>query len=108
MLEFKTIRQLKADKEFLDFIGKNKPAIKITDGAILEIKKTNIKTIKPIIYEISDLNLVIYHYACDNLNNKRYYIPDYKKSYTLNQIKEIIRTMLTTKHWQMKKRVYNK
>ena len=96
MLEFKTIRQLKADKEFLDFIGKNKPIIRITDGAILEIKKTNIKTIKPIIYEISDLNLVIYHYACDNLNNKRYYIPNYKKSYTLNQIKEIIRNMLTT------------
>jgi hypothetical protein len=25
MLEFKTIRQLKADKEFLDFIGKRPP-----------------------------------------------------------------------------------
>ena len=108
MLEFKTIRQLKANKEFLDFIGKAKPSIKITDGAILEIRKTNIKTVKPIIYEIVDLNLIIYHYACDNLNNKRYYIPSQKKSYTLNQIKEIIRTMLTTKHWQMKKKVYNK
>lgn len=96
MLEFKTIRQLKADKEFLDFIGKNKPIIKITDGAILEIKKTNIKTIKPAIYEIPDINLIIYHYACDNLNNKRYYIPSHKKSYTLNQIKEMIRSMLTT------------
>lgn len=70
MLEFKTIRQLKADKEFLDFIGKKPPDIKTTDGAILEIRKTNIKTIKPIIYEISDLNLVIYHYACDNLTIK--------------------------------------
>jgi transcription initiation factor IIE alpha subunit len=96
MLEFKTIRQLKADKEFLGFIGKRPPDIKTTDGAILEIKKTNIKTIKPIIYEISDLNLIIYHYACDNLNNKRYYIPSHKKSYTLNQIKEMIRNMLTT------------
>ena len=98
MLEFKTIRQLKADKEFLDFIGKRPPDIKTTDGAILEIRKTNIKTIKPIIYEISDLNLIIYHYACDNLNNKRYYIPSRKKSYTLNQIKEMIRNMLTTNH----------
>jgi transcription initiation factor IIE alpha subunit len=96
MLEFKTIRQLKADKEFLDFTGKRSPDIKTTDGAILEIKKTNIKTIKPIIYEILELNLVIYHYACDNLNNKRYYIPSHKKSYTLNQIKEIIRNILTT------------
>ncbi|MDD2409160.1 MAG: hypothetical protein PHD03_00345 [Bacilli bacterium] len=57
---------MKADKEFLDFIGKKKPTIKITDGALLEIKKTNIKTIKPIIYEIPDFNLIIYHYACDN------------------------------------------
>ena len=39
MLEFKTIRQLKADKEFLDFIGKSKPTIKIIDGAIFEIRK---------------------------------------------------------------------
>jgi hypothetical protein len=96
MLELKTIRHLKADKEFLNFIGERPPDMKITDGAILEIKKTNIKTIKPIIYEISDINLTIYHYACDNLNNKRYYIPSHKKSYTLNQIKEIIRNMLTT------------
>lgn len=91
MLELKTIRHLKADKEFLNFVGEKPPNIKTTDGAILEIKKTNIKTIKPIIYEIVDLDLTIYHYACDNLNNKRYYIPNYKKSYTLNQIKEIIR-----------------
>ena len=96
MLELKTIRQLKADKEFLDFIGKNKLTFKTTDGAILEIKKTNIKTVKPIVYEIPDINLTIYHYACDNLNNKRYYIPSHKKSYTLNQIKELIRNMLTT------------
>ncbi len=97
MLEFRTVRNLKADKNFLDFIGKDSLAFKGIDGAILEIKKTNIKTVKPIIYEIQDLNLIIHHYACDNLNSKRYYIPSYKKSYTLNQIKEIIRTMLTTK-----------
>ncbi|MFA5409582.1 MAG: hypothetical protein WC343_12500 [Bacilli bacterium] len=96
MLELKTIRQLKADKDFLDFIGKRAPDVKTTDGAILEIKKTNIKTIKPIIYEILGIDLVIYHYACDNLNNKRYYIPSHKKSYTLNQVKEMIRNMLTT------------
>ena len=110
MLEFKTIRQLKADRDFLEFIGNNaRLTLKTTDGAIFEIKKTNIKTIKPIVYEILDLNLIIYHYACDNLNQKRYYIPDNKKSYTLNQIKEMIRTMLTTKyHWHFEKRVYNK
>ena len=97
MLELKTIRHLKADKEFLKFIDNvSQLDLKTTDGAILEIKKTNIKTIKPIIYEIPDINLTIYHYACDNLNNKRYYIPSHKKSYTLNQIKEIIRNMLTT------------
>lgn len=39
--------------------------LKTTDGAILEIKKTNIKTIKPIVYEILDLNLIIYHYSCE-------------------------------------------
>lgn len=98
MLEFRTIRHLKADKEFLKFIDNvSQLDLKTTDGAILEIKKTNIKTIKPIIYEIVDLNLIIYHYACDNLNSKRYYIPNYKKSYTLNQIKELIRNMLITK-----------
>ncbi|MFA5604050.1 MAG: hypothetical protein WDA12_04320 [Bacilli bacterium] len=98
MLEFKTIRYLKADKDFLKFIGKdNQIQLKASDGVILEIKKTNIKTIKPIIYEIVDLDLIIYHYASDNLNNKRYYIPNTKKSYTLNQLKELIRNMLTTK-----------
>ena len=96
MLEFRTVRYLKADKEFLNFVDKIKLTIKTTEGAILEIKKTNIKTIKPIIYEILDLNLIVYHYACDNLNNKRYYIPKEKKSYTLNQIKEIIRNHHTT------------
>ncbi len=65
MLELKTIRHLKADKKFLNFVGEKPPTIKITDGAILEIKKTNIKTIKPIIYEIVDLDLIIYHYACE-------------------------------------------
>ena len=98
MLELKTIRRLKADKEFPNFVGTKLPNIKTTDGAILEKKKTNIKTIKPIIYEIPDINIIIYHYACDNLNNKRYYIPSHKKSYTLNQIKEIIRNMLTINH----------
>ncbi len=98
MLEFRTVRNLKADKDFLEFIGREKLTFKGIDGAILEIKKTNIKTIKPIIYEIKDLDLIIHHYACDNLNSKRYYIPSNKKSYTLNQIKELIRTMLTTKN----------
>ncbi len=40
MLELKTIRHLNADKEFLNFIGERPPTIKITDGEILEIKKT--------------------------------------------------------------------
>ncbi len=94
MLEFKTIRHLKGDKDFLKFIGNdNQMQLKVSDGAILEIKKTNIKTIKPIIYEIVDLDLIIYHYASDNLNSKRYYIPNTKKSYTLNQLKELIRNI---------------
>ncbi len=70
MLEFKTIRHLKADEEFLNFAGERSPTIKITDGSILKIKITNIKTIKPIIYEMPDINLIIYYYACDNLNKK--------------------------------------
>jgi hypothetical protein len=50
MLKLKNIRQLKVDKEFLNFAGERSPNVKITDGAILEIKKTNIKTIKLIIF----------------------------------------------------------
>jgi hypothetical protein len=57
-------------RSFLNFASERPPTIKITDDAILEIKKINIKTIKPIIYEIPDINLTIYYYACDNLNNK--------------------------------------
>lgn len=45
MLELKTIRHLKADKEFLNIVGKKTPNIKTTDGVILEIMKTNMKTI---------------------------------------------------------------
>ena len=59
MLELKTIIHLKADKEFLNLVGERTPTIKAIDGTILEIKKTNIKTIKPIIYEIPDINLII-------------------------------------------------
>lgn len=97
MLEFRTIRHLKADKDFLKFVSTKIPIeVKTTDGAILEIKKTNIKTIKPIIYEIEELDMVIYHYASDHLNNKRYYLPNEKKSYTLNQIKQMIRSKFAT------------
>ncbi|MDD2469444.1 MAG: hypothetical protein PHI22_00740 [Bacilli bacterium] len=39
MLKLKTIRHLKADKEFLNLVGERSPTIKMTDVAILEIKK---------------------------------------------------------------------
>jgi hypothetical protein len=52
MLELRTVRHLKADKEFLKFLGNTTQLdLKKIDGAILKIKKTNIKTIKPIIIE---------------------------------------------------------
>ena len=94
MVKTTTIKIFKANKQFLTDFGINTSLeVKTNDGKAISIDNTNIMSIFPTIYKIKKLNLTIYHYQSNMINDKKYYIVEYNKNYTLNGLKYLLRCL---------------
>ena len=92
MLEFKVIKEIKPNKEILDIITSYR--YKVVKGKIKTIQHTNLQEIKPAEYHItSPFNLTILYYEVNEINNKPFYIKEYKEKYSLKEIKKILKNL---------------
>lgn len=93
MVELNVIEELKPDNSVLKVIGESKPTmLKVSNGKVNQIKKTNIKSIEPIIYELTfkDETLIIWQYPINELEGNKFYIPNTKNTYSLPEIRELL------------------
>ena len=89
-----TLNILEDDRKLTKFIIDyfNITDIKITNGKESIIKNTNIKIIKPIIYKIK--KLTIFYYKCEDIKERKYYIPKLKQDYNLSELKSYLKGIL--------------
>ena len=68
-------------------------SIEVTKGTINCIKNTNIKTVLPLLYQITYNNekLCIYEYKGEFKGNKKYFIPTLNNTFNLKEIKQILK-----------------
>ena len=93
MVELDVIEELKPSNDVLKVISESKPTmIKVSNGKVNQIKKTNIKSIEPIIYELTFKNetLIIWQYPINELEGNKFYIPDTKNTYSLPEIRQLL------------------
>ena len=89
MLEFKTLEDLKPNKEILDAIKDCK--YKIIKGKVKTLLHTNLQFIEPTQYIISyPTTLTILEYKVNEINNKPFYIKEHNEKYNLKEIKQIL------------------
>ena len=89
-----TLNILEDDRKLTKFIIDyfNISDIKITNGKESLIKNTNIKIIKPIIYKIKKLTIL--YYKCEDIKERKYYIPKLKQDYNLSELKSYLKENL--------------
>ena len=91
MPQFNNQKEIEPNKDLLDYF---KDKIKlVTKGSIEAIKSTNIKAVMPTVYELTynDTKLNIYDYNGNFKNDRNFYIPDFKKSYYVNELKQVFK-----------------
>ena len=89
MLEFKTIEIFKPNKEIIEIIKNYN--YKTKNGKIKYLEKTNLQFIEPTEYRITKpFTLTIHEYKVNEINNKPFYIKEYKQKYNLKEIKQIL------------------
>ena len=93
MVELDVVEELKPDNIVLKVISESKPIqLKISNGKVNQIRRTNIKSVEPIIYELtfSNQTLVIWQYPIDELEGNKFYMPNTKNTYSLPEIKKLL------------------
>ena len=89
MLEYNIIENFKPNKEIVKLLENYKYKIKL--GNIKHITKTNIQVVNPTEYLItSPIKLTVFEYKITEINNKNFYIKEYRKKYNLKDLKEIL------------------
>lgn len=89
MLEFKTVKVIKPNKELLEII-KNY-TFKTKNGKIKQILNTNLQVIEPTTYLITyPTTLTILEYQVNEISNKPFYIKEYNQKFNLKEIKSIL------------------
>ena len=89
MLEFKTLEELKPNKEILDAIKDYK--YKIVKGKVKTLLHTNLQFIEPTQYIITyPITLTILEYKVNEINNRPFYIKEHTEKYNLKEIKQIL------------------
>lgn len=86
MLKTKIIEKYYPPKKTLEMF--NRIQFDIINGYARIIDKTNIKQVFPIVYKTN--NLTIYEFINEEKSNKNFYIVENKKSYTREELKEIL------------------
>ena len=93
MFEIECLEELTPSDEVINIISDSKPNnIKIINGKVNLIKRTNIKTIEPIVYELTYKKdvITIWQYPIEEIKGNNFYIPNSKKTYSLLEIKTML------------------
>lgn len=94
MFEIECLEELIPSGEVMNIISDSKPNnIKITNGKVNIVKRTNIKTIEPIVYELAyqkDI-ITIWQYPIQEIKGNNFYIPNTENTYSLLEIKTMLR-----------------
>ena len=94
MLEMISLNIMEDDKRISRYILEHfdDVDIKVTNGSEEVYKMTNIKKVKPIIYKIksNNIKITILYFKCNDIKEKRYYIPKLKQDYTFVELKEYL------------------
>lgn len=98
MCKTSTLSILEDDRKLSKYILENFKNIDITsnNGSEVIISATNIKKIIPITYKIksSKINLTILYFKCDDIKDRKYYIPKLKQDFTLPELKDYLKSVL--------------
>ena len=85
MLEFKTIEELKLNKDLTDILKDFKYKVKL--GQIKTIIHTNLQVITPTEYQITyPTTLTILEYKVNEISNKPFYIKENNQKYNIKEI----------------------
>lgn len=98
MLKTSTLAILEDDRKLTKFLLENFNNIDITptDGSEMLISITNVKKVNPIIYKIKSdkVKLTILYFKCDDIKERKYYIPKLKQDFTLSELKDYLKGVL--------------
>lgn len=93
MFEIECLEELIPSDEIITIINDSKPNnIKIINGKINLVKRTNIKTIEPIVYELTYKKdvITIWQYPVEEIKGNNFYIPNSKNTYSLLEIQTML------------------
>ena len=90
MFEFKTIENLKHNKDLTGILKESKYKIKL--GQIKIILHTNLKVITPTEYQITyPTTLTILEYKVNEISNKPFYIKEHNQKYNFKEIAQFLK-----------------
>lgn len=92
------IKVLEDDGKLTKYLELSFPALKVsvTNGNVSIYERTNIKKINPTTYTISSskTKLIILYFKCNEIKDKKYYIPSIKQDFSLVELKEFLQKTL--------------
>ena len=92
MLDYKITEKLKPNQELIKMLDNFK--YKTKSGKVKMILHTNLQIVEPTEYLIiSPTILTILEYKVNEINNKPFYIKEYKNKYSLSEIKTILKKL---------------
>lgn len=92
MFEFVIKEKLQSNKDLIKVLDNIKYRTKL--GYIKIILNTNLQVVEPTEYKItSPTTLTILEYKVNEINNKPFYIKEYKNKYSLAEIKSILKKL---------------
>ena len=89
-----TLNILEDDRKLTKFIIYyfNITDIKVSNGKETLLKNTNIKIVRSIIYKIKKLTIL--YYKCEDIKERKYFIPKLKQDYNLSELKSFLKENL--------------
>ncbi|NLC96651.1 MAG: hypothetical protein GX675_03680 [Erysipelotrichaceae bacterium] len=93
MLTFKVLDTLKPSDDVLEMITNTKPTyIKVNNGKTILIERTNIKSIEPIIYELTydTKKIILWEYPISEIRGNHFYIPITKETYSFKEVRKLL------------------
>ena len=90
MLEFKTTQELKPNPKLLELIKDF--TYKTKKEKVKVLLNTNLQFVEPTEYLITyPINITIFEYKVNEINNKPFYIKEHKEKYNLKEIETFLR-----------------
>ena len=92
------IKVLEDDGKLTKYLELSFSALKVsaTNGNVSIYERTNIKKINPITYTInsSKIKIIVLYFKCNEIKDKKYYIPSIKQDFSLLELKEFLQKTL--------------